>query len=244
MRFYSIRLRTLLLTLLLTIVLLLGIMILPFISNHTESADIFYAGLLLPSVVIDAGHGGMDGGASSAGGLTEAPLNLDIALRLRDLFSFIGIQAVMTREDEGSLDYNAEKSIKENKNADLQARLELSRRLPDCPFLSIHLNKYVQPQYKGAQVFYSPNHVDAIILSNCLQDAMRAGLDPQNTRKAKLAPDGVYLMKHISAPAVTIECGFLSNPEETVLLASPEYRLKIAASICCGYTEYLQKRGC
>jgi len=244
MRFYSIRLRTLLFALSLTIVLLLGIMFLPFIAQLTESADIFYAGLLVPSVIIDAGHGGIDGGASGPGGLTEAPLNLDIALRLRDLFSFIGVQTVLTREDEGSLNYDAEKTIKENKNADLQARLELSRRLPDCPFLSIHLNKYVQPQYKGAQVFYSPNHNDAIMLSNCLQDAMRAGLDSQNTRKAKLAPEGIYLMKHISAPAVTIECGFLSNPEETALLALPGYRLKIAASICCGYTEYLQKRGC
>ena len=150
----------------------------------------------------------------------------------------------MTRTEDISLHSNDDASVREKKRSDLLTRKNKVNNSSADLFISIHQNYFEQSQYKGAQVFYSPNHNDAIMLSNCLQDAMCAGLDSQNTRKAKLAPEGIYLMKHISAPAVTIECGFLSNPEETALLALPGYRLKIAASICCGYTEYLEKRGC
>ncbi len=243
MRIYCFYGRNLVWVLILTFLLLLGIIILWNPLSHNEEKDVFYAGLTMPSVIIDPGHGGLDGGAVSISGEAEAPLNLDISLRLRDLFSFIGIQAVMTRETEASLDYREDNTIRQNKNADLNARLALSQSYPDCPFLSIHLNKYVQTEYKGAQVFYSANHADSMTLASHLQECMRVGLDPYNTRRAKLSPEDVFLMKHITAPAVTIECGFLSNPEETALLAMPGYRLKIAASICCGYTEYLKERG-
>ncbi len=242
MRIYFIQARQLLAALVLTIMLLLGIINLCLFSKPL-SEDVFYAGITMPSVLIDPGHGGLDGGASSPGGLIEAPLNLDISLRLRDLFAFIGIQSVLTREDDRSLGYREELSIRENKRADLNARLACSQSYPEQPFLSIHLNKYVQPEYKGAQVFYSPNHAESLTLASCLQEALRKGLDPSNDRRAKLTPESVYLMQHIAAPAVTIECGFLSNPEETAMLRTPEYRKKIAASICCGYTEYLKERG-
>lgn len=242
MRIYFFYFKHLLAALVLTIMLLLGIINLCLFSEES-AMDVFYAGITIPSVLIDPGHGGLDGGASSPDGLIEAPLNLDISLRLRDLFSFIGIRSVLTREDDQSLDYREEKSIRENKRADLNARLACSQSYPEQPFLSIHLNKYVQSEYKGAQVFYSPNHTESMTLASCLQEALRKGLDPLNGRRAKLTPESVYLMQHIAAPAVTIECGFLSNLEETAMLRTPEYRKKIAASICCGYTEYLKERG-
>lgn len=229
------------LTWFLTFILLLGIISLLDFRPAPAVQDVFYAGLDLPSVIIDAGHGGIDGGASSPSGTTEAPLNLDIAFRLRDLFYFMGIRPVLTRSDDRSLDYSAENTIRENKRADLQARLSCSRQWEECPFLSIHLNKYAQAEYRGAQVFYSPNHPSGQHLAASLQDALCSGLDPQNSRRAKLAPEGIFLMEEITAPAVTIECGFLSNPQETILLETPEYRTKIAASICCGYIDYLQK---
>lgn len=224
--------------LLLTFTLLLGIII-PTVDSKT--IDVFYVGLAKPAVIIDPGHGGLDGGAVSPSGIIEAPLNLDISLRLRDLLMFMGVQAVMTRSDEHSLDYIKGNTIRQNKSADLNARLAISRNYPDCPFLSIHLNKYSQSVYYGAQVFYSANHSASAILARALQNSMRQGLDSQNTRSPKLSPESVYLMQKISSPAVTIECGFLSNPAEAALLNTDAYRTKIAASICCGYIDYLKE---
>ena len=228
--------------LVLTFLLSLRIMVLLFFAGEAPAADVFCISPCLPEVIIDAGHGGLDGGAVSPSGLVEAPLNLDISLRLRDLFSFIGVRSILTRTDESSLGYSEEQTTRENKRADLQARLQVAENNPNCAFLSIHLNKYVQEKYRGAQIFYSPNHTASLQLAACLQEKMRLCLDPGNDRRAKLSPDTVFLMKTIRAPAVTIECGFLSNPEETALLNTPAYRLKIAASICCGYVDYMEMR--
>ena len=103
------------------------------------------------------------------------------------------------------------------------------------------LNKFEQSEYKGAQVFYSSNNEASFLLAECLQQSMRLGLDPSNERKAKESPDSVYLMKNIRSPAVTIECGFLSNPSEAELLASDRYQTKVSAAVCCGYIDYLEK---
>ena len=238
MCFLVLRLRPKVMALVLTFGVLLGII---FIKTEPAAKEVFYIGMTTPSVIIDPGHGGLDGGASSDSGLTEAPLNLDISLRLRDLLAFMGVHAVMTRSDEHSLDYIEGNTIRQNKSADLNARLAISRNNPTCPFLSIHLNKYSQPEYHGAQVFYSVNHEGSAALARLLQNRLRSGLDPGNDRSPRIAPESVYLMKHISAPAVTIECGFLSNTAETALLNTAAYRLKIAASICCGYIDYLKE---
>ncbi len=226
----------------LTLLLALRIIILLFFSSAVPAADLLRIPTDVPQVIIDAGHGGLDGGAVSPSGLTEAPLNLDISLRVHDLFAFVGVRSILTRTDASSLDYAEDKTTRENKRADLNARLQIAEENPSCAFLSIHLNKYVQEKYKGAQVFYSPNHADSLQLAACLQEKMRICLDPQNDRRAKLSPDTVFLMNSIRSPAVTIECGFLSNPEETALLDTPAYRLKIAASICCGYIDYMEMR--
>lgn len=186
-------------------------------------------------VILDAGHGGMDGGAVSADGVCEAPITLQIAKKTQLLLGFYGTTAVMTRSDDTSLDYRPEASTRENKNADLHARLSIARQYPDCAFLSIHLNQFSQPKYAGAQVFYG---AEGQGLAEVLQDRLRAVLDPNNTRVCKPAPDGVFLMKNISAPAVTIECGFLSNPQECTLLQQDPYQTKIALAITSAYQQY------
>ncbi|MBQ9535604.1 MAG: N-acetylmuramoyl-L-alanine amidase [Clostridia bacterium] len=211
------------------------------ISKHSRPRE---AAAVIPlrteySLIIDAGHGGFDGGAE-ANGIAEAPLNLAISLRLRDLLRFAGISALMTREDGGSLDFNAEAEVRENKVADLKARLRLAQENPECDFLSIHLNKFEQEKYYGAQVFYSPNREESRILALALQDSMIALLDPQNTRRAKMAPDTVFLMKKITSPAVTVECGFLSNVREAELLQNDAYQKRIAMSVMQGYINYLK----
>ncbi|MEA4921356.1 MAG: N-acetylmuramoyl-L-alanine amidase [Clostridiaceae bacterium] len=238
MRVYFFKLRNLIFLLILTFAIILGIIF--FVNRESRMTDAFYAGMSEPYVVIDAGHGGLDGGAVSPAGIIEAPLNLAISIKTRDIFSFLGLAAIMTREDENSLDYAEDKTLKGNKTADLKARLELAKDNPNCDFLSIHLNKFEQAKYKGAQVFYSPNNEKSIVLATAIQEKMRQYLDPENTRRARLSPDTVYLMKNIMSPAVTIECGFLSNAEEVQQLVLPSYQTKIALSICFGYIYYLE----
>ena len=196
----------------------------------------------MPCAIIDAGHGGIDGGAVSPSGTQEAELNLSISYKIRDIMKLFGINTFMTRYDERSLDYDENKSIRENKNADLKARLRMSSEHMDCDFLSIHLNKFEQSKYRGAQVFYSPNDPNSELLAVCLQDALIMYLDNNNKRAAKESHDSVYLMKNIKAPAVTIECGFLSNPDEEKLLQDDSYQTLIALSITKGYIDYIKER--
>ena len=112
---------------------------------------------------------------------------------------------------------------------------DIARQYPDTPFLSIHLNQFPQTRYTGAQVFYGNS---GQLLAASLQDCLRTILDPTNERVCKPAPEGVFLMKNIAAPAVTIECGFLSNPEECRLLQQNDYQTKIALAITGGYQRY------
>ena len=108
----------------------------------------------------------------------------------------------------------------------------------DPVFLSIHLNKFSDAQYRGAQVFYSPNHAGSKTLAELLQASLADGCDPANTRQAKRAENTIYLMNLLECPAVIVECGFLSNPAEEQLLNDTGYHKKIAASIVTGYLRY------
>lgn len=190
------------------------------------------------TLVIDAGHGGFDGGAIGSNGTTEQDINLSIAKRVRLLASFFGVRTAMTREDENALGYDASRSIRDNKVTDIQAREQIVQNTSDPVFLSIHLNKFSDAQYHGAQVFYSTNHAGSRALAELLQDALIVGCDPTNTRQAKPADRNIYLMKTLECPAVIVECGFLSNPAEEMLLGDPEYHKKLAASIVTGYLRY------
>jgi len=222
---------------LLTIVLITGILLI-------DSADFIGAFApktpVAPAVLIDAGHGGLDGGAVSSEGLLEAPINLAISVKLRDLLVFLGVNAMLTRTDAQSLNFNPEQSIRANKVADLNARLKLSEANPGCDFLSIHLNQFPQKKYSGAQVFYSENNPDSQSLALEIQKSFRAVIDPANNRDIKKAPEAVFLMKKLACPAVTVECGFLSNQQEAALLAQEPYQTKLALAIAAGYLNYLE----
>lgn len=219
----------------LTLLTLVAIILVITVNSKTK----FAAGeiRLQADLILDAGHGGMDGGAVSPDGICEAPITLAIAQKSQALFGFFGKHALMTRADDGSLDYREGGSARENKNADLNARLSIAKQYPDRPFLSIHLNQFPQAKYSGAQVFYNGQ---GQMLANALQAQLRAVLDPQNDRVCKPAPDGVFLMKNIAGPAVTIECGFLSNPDECARLQQDQYQTKIALAIVSGYETYVR----
>ena len=227
------RWKTLLFYGILTFLTLIAIILMIVVNSKTRFASELVE--MQVDVILDAGHGGIDGGAVSADGVCEAPITLAIAQKTQALFGFCGRTALMTRSDDASLHYQPEASTRQNKNADLHARLDIARQYPGCPFLSIHLNQFSQAQYAGAQVFYGGAGQQ---LALAMQERIRCVLDPENDRVCKPAPEGVFLMKNISAPAVTIECGFLSNPEECAKLQQDDYQTKIALAIVSGYEVY------
>lgn len=191
-----------------------------------------------PTLVLDAGHGGFDGGAVGAGGTEEQQINLSIAQRVHALAGFFGVSSTLTRPDENALDYVPGRTVRENKVADIKARARITEQQPNPIFISIHLNKFEQAQYHGAQVFYSPNHAGSSVLAALLQDTLIRGCDPQNTRVPKQAERSIYLMRQLHCPAVVVECGFLSNPHEEVLLGQETYQKRLATCILVGYLRY------
>lgn len=187
------------------------------------------------TLVLDAGHGGMDGGAVAADGTAEQDINLSIALRCRELAGLYGIPTVMTREDTQSLRYDPEKSIRQNKVADIRARAEITQNTRNPVFVSIHLNKFTDAAYHGAQVFWSKNNQEGKILAESIQSSLIAGISDGNKRAAKQAVDSIWLMKTLTCPAVIVECGFLSNAQETELLKQDTYQRRLALCIVSGY---------
>ena len=178
--------------------------------------------------VIDAGHGGIDGGATSCTGVLESRINLEIALRLNDLLHLLGYETVMIRTTDRSV-YTQGQSIAAQKVSDLKERVRMVNETRNAVLISIHQNMYSDGRYSGAQVFYSRD-VESRLLAEKLQRYFVEALNPGSNRKCKKAA-GVYLMEHIKVPGVLIECGFLSNIEEEAKLRSPTYQLQLCAVI-------------
>ena len=178
------------------------------------------------TIVIDPGHGGVDGGATSVSGNLESQYNLEIALKLDDLFHLLGFQTKMIRKTDISV-YTAGETIAAKKVSDLRQRVRMVSETENAILLSIHQNTFSDSQYSGAQVFYGPKG-ESMDLAKELQEEFRRTVNPNSQRQIKKA-DGVYLMQHIDTTGVLIECGFLSNPREDALLRTPEYQKKI----CC-----------
>ena len=188
-------------------------------------------------VVIDPGHGGEDGGAVSPDGLPESGLNLEISRMLRDLLVLSGQAVTMTRSDDSSLD-NGEATVRGRKAADLRARVELVNRSKPAVLLSIHQNSLpASPVTHGAQAFWNLQP-GAEKLAQAIQDDLNRCANPGNEKHTRQIPTAVYLMKHCMAPGVLVECGFLSNAEETRRLGDPIYQRKLAAAIGAGYLRW------
>lgn len=187
-------------------------------------------------IVIDAGHGGIDGGATSCTGVLESQLNLEIALRLNDLFHFIGYETVMIRSTDESIYINGN-TIASQKVSDLNERVRIVNETADGILVSIHQNTFQDSRYYGAQVFYSSAE-QSQYLAQTVQNQLIQALNPESKRKAKPAK-GVYLMEHIKRPGILIECGFISNAKEEAQLRSPEYQKKLCAVIAASVSSYL-----
>lgn len=191
-------------------------------------------------ILIDAGHGGVDAGAS-ANGVLEKEINLSVAKKLKEQIETNGGTAVMTREEDCSTDDGTENGSW--KVADLKKRKNMASEIGADIFISIHMNKFPQEKYKGAQVFYSSDNEESRILGEAIQKALPEILDDGNTRVAKKSDGSIFILKGVSIPSVVVECGFLSNKEEAELLKNEEYQNKVAYAIYSGLNNYLINSG-
>lgn len=182
------------------------------------------------TLIIDAGHGGEDGGAVSITGAAESQINLAIACRLEDILALYGVAPQMLRREDVSLHDSGASTLREKKVSDLHNRVDMIETADSPLLVSIHQNSYPEQRYHGSQVFYAPTQNSKEIAQH-FQQVLTAALDPDNGRAAKQIPDNVYLMNHITCPAVLVECGFLTNPEEEALLRQEGYQRKIAAAL-------------
>ncbi len=183
--------------------------------------------------VIDAGHGGEDGG-TSGGGQVEKELNLAVSESVGALMELCGYPIVMTRTDDRLLyDHYGELSdyTGKKKTYDLKNRLAIAKEAENPVLLSIHMNAFPEAQYKGLQVYYAATDERSRALAESIQSTVKARVAPGNDRKIKRAAENIYLLDRADFPAVLIECGFLSNPEECALLATDDYRACLAAAI-------------
>ena len=194
------------------------------------------------TLIIDAGHGGEDGGTVGVNGTLEKDLNLEIAFLIRDMALAAGYDTVMTRSEDillydRSLDYKGRK-----KALDLLARVKIAEKYENAIFVSIHMNAFPEKQYSGLQVYYSKNDPLSEEIAKDIQDGVQLSLQAQNNRKIKPASSNIYLLDRITLPAVLIECGFLSNPEECEKLSSENYRQKLALSIFLSVSKHLRAK--
>ena len=190
------------------------------------------------AIVIDAGHGGIDGGAVADDGTLEKDLNLALAKSVERVLLSLGAKVVMTRTEDVMY---AEPSSTHKKLDDLTHRIGTVDGAGECVFVSIHMNKFPVRKYSGLQVYYSKNNDESKPLADALQSAAASFIQPGNTRQTKAAGDEIYLLSKLTCPAVLVECGFLSNPEELELLKTEEYRNKLATVIAITVMEYINQ---
>jgi N-acetylmuramoyl-L-alanine amidase len=186
--------------------------------------------------IIDPGHGGVDGGATSVTGKLESAFNLEIGLRLRDLLHFMGYQTSMIRTEDISIHTKGE-TIAQKKMSDLKERVRICNETPGAILLSIHQNTFSDARYSGAQVFHAATG-GSEELAKYLQKNLVDILNKGSNRRAKKS-GGVYLMEYINCPGVLIECGFLSNIQEEAKLRNPEYQKQLVCVIAATAADFM-----
>ncbi len=191
------------------------------------------------TVIIDAGHGAPDGGTSAPDGTLEKDLNLQIALKTKEILKFMGINTVLTRTDDNSIHDASANTIREKKISDIKNRLNIMNNTENSVFVSIHQNHFSQSKYNGTQVFYSKNNPNSRNLAESIRKSVINDLQPKNSREIKQSGSDIYLLYHAQIPAVMVECGFLSNPEDTQNLKNEEYQRKLAFIIALGIIDFI-----
>ena len=185
-------------------------------------------------LVLDAGHGGEDGGAVSITGVPESRINLSIVLSLRDVLGLYGVDPILLREEDISLHTGDANTLREKKRSDLKNRTAAIEAVEGGTLISIHQNTYPGSRYHGTHVFYAPTD-GSQALADHVQNSIKTALQPDNERAVKQIPDTVYIMNHITCPGILIECGFLTNPAEEAMLRDPDYQRKLSAVIAAAW---------
>ena len=191
-----------------------------------------------PVILIDPGHGGIDGGSQSKSGTLEKNLNLDISKTLKEIFEVNGFKVKMTRETDTSIHDPSANTIRKQKLSDLKNRMDLINQTENGMLISIHQNLFTDSKYSGSQIFYSQNNPLSKDLATQVQQSIVGLIQPDNSREIKPAGNHIYLLREAKIPAIIVECGFLSNEEESSKLANKEYQQKLAFAIYCGFLQH------
>ena len=215
-----------------------------FVAGESLTASAVTESEKLPVIVIDAGHGGIDSGAVGVDGSLEKEINLSVAKRLAALCELSGIEYVLTRTDDNML--TPESVTEHRKMHDLKNRLAVTEEISgtgrEAVLVSIHMNNFPSPKYSGLQVWYSKNTPESSELAAFVQGFARTWLDTSNTRQTKPATSAIYILDRAKVPAVLVECGFLSNPDECARLGTEEYQKDLTAVLFAAICEYLSKQ--
>lgn len=194
-----------------------------------------------PTIILDAGHGGIDSGCVSINGVEEKDINLSIILKLRDMLEVSGYEVVMTRDSDRSIHDAGIQGLGKQKLSDMKNRLAIINSYDNGIFISVHQNQFTDSRYSGAQMFYPESDGRSEQLASILQSKFVEYLQPSNERETKPIGDEIYLLYNASCPRVMAECGFLSNPEEAELLEDEEYQAKVAFVLYSGICEYISE---
>ena len=206
--------------------------------SEAESAAAGEGEKPLPVIIIDAGHGGRDGGAAADDGTLEKDLNLAVAKELCDLFEGAGYDTVMTRTEDVAL---GDEKSSHKKLGDLKARVELAKQYKNAIFISVHMNKFPVPKYSGLCVYFAKKTEGSAALAEDVRMVVATHLQKENGRQIKGAGSEIYVLDNAPCTAILVECGFLSNPSELALLKTEEYRKKVAACVFTATANYMSK---
>lgn len=220
------------------LIILSAMLYLTFMAN-SSAAEASSMPITQKTVIVDAGHGGDDGGAIGIDGTVEKDINLDIALKLEKILKFYGFNVIMTRTQDVMTCDDGLDSLRKRKISDIHNRFELMRKNPDAIFISVHQNKFEDSSQHGTQVFYSGNDERSKELAEAIQTSVTLTLQRKNDRVVKKSGSGIYLLYHAKIPAVLVECGFISNSDEVKKLKDESYRMKLAILIADGLLKYL-----
>ena len=186
-------------------------------------------------ILIDPGHGGMDGGTISVDGTVEKDINLAVSLPLADMLRLFGYNITMSRDGDYDL-CDSGNTVREKKISDMNNRLKLYNQ--SYLVISVHQNYFTESQYWGAQIFYSLNNTESLELAKSVRQSIVDMTQPTNKRELKKATSDIYLLHSTTVPAIIVECGFMSNSDELAKLKCPEYQEKMAFAIACGVLAY------
>lgn len=220
------------------LIILSAMLYLTFMANFS-AAEASSMPITQKTVIVDAGHGGDDGGAIGIDGTVEKDINLDIALKLEKILKFYGFNVIMTRTQDVMTCDDGLDSLRKRKISDIHNRFELMRKNPDAIFISVHQNKFEDSSQHGTQVFYSGNDERSKELAEAIQTSVTLTLQQKNDRVVKKSGSGIYLLYHAKIPAVLVECGFISNFDEVKKLKDESYRMKLAILIADGLLKYI-----